>query len=71
MQAEFLSVAGESPKIRPLSLLGVVKKNMTTEIEEYTKCGISQLKSMMGRKYGNLEDQMGLVSAIYATALRQ
>jgi hypothetical protein len=40
MQAEFLSVAGESPKIRPLSLLGVGKKNMTTEIEEYTKCGI-------------------------------
>ncbi len=40
MLAEFLSVAGESPKTRPLSLLGVGKKNMTTEIEEYAKCGI-------------------------------
>jgi hypothetical protein len=40
MQAEFLSVAGESPKIRPLSLLGVGKNNMTTEIEEYTKCDL-------------------------------
>jgi hypothetical protein len=70
MQAEFLSVADESPKTRPLSLLGVDKNNMTKEIEEYAKMSyILQLESTMRLPYktrqSTVNGQMGALVYTY------